>query len=184
MRAPAAAAIAMLVLASRGAVAEPLPPGSVGMWAGLVSGTGADAGRLGQGFQWGGAAAWQPMNTEQRLGWSAKTSFALGQLYDGSAPSVGDKLATMQIDFEVGIRIRPGVDPYRYLTLRGGVELLRANQVVPPKLQRAFVGAVGSIGVDQYLFGSMLLAVDVRVSQIGTGPTTIALMFGVGLTGP
>jgi hypothetical protein len=177
----ALAAVALLVPAV--AAAEPLPPGSIGLWGSLVSGTGADAGRLGQGFQWGGAAAWQPMNTNQRIGWSAKTSFAFGWMYNGSAPSVGDKLLTLQMDFEVGLRIRPGVDPNRYVTLRGGIELLRANQVLPPDMERAFVGGVASIGFDQYAYG-FLFSVDVRTSQIGTGPTSIALMFGAGKTGP
>jgi hypothetical protein len=87
------------------------------------------------------------------------------------------------MDLLLGLRVRPGLDPSRYLTLRAGGQLLRSNQVIPPTQERRFVGAVASVGVDQYAYG-FLFNIDVRVGQIGTGPTIIALMFGAGKTGP
>jgi hypothetical protein len=165
------------------AAAEPLPPGSLGLIVGAASGTGIDANRLGFGYQIGGQAAWQPMVTERRIGWAAKSSVAFGTMYDAGAASVGDTLKTLHMDLMLGLRMRPGANPSRYLTLRAGGQLLRANQVVPPSGHRAFAGAVASVGVDQYAYG-FLFNVDVRVNQIGTGPTIIALMFGAGKTGP
>ncbi len=165
------------------AAAEPLPPGSLGVIVGAASGTGVDANRLGFGYQIGGQAAWQPMATENRLGWALKSSVAFGTMYDAGAASVGDTLKTLHMDLMLGLRVRPGVNPSRYLTLRAGGQLLRANQVVPPSMQRAFAGGVASVGVDQYAYG-FLFNIDVRVNQIGTGPTIIALMFGAGKTGP
>jgi hypothetical protein len=165
------------------AAAESLPPGSIGVIVGAAGGTGVDANRLGFGYQVGGQAAWQPMATERRLGWAIRWSAAFGTMYDAGAASVGDTLKTLHMDLMLGLRLRPGLNPSRYLTARAGGQLLRANQVVPPSMQRAFAGAVASVGLDQYAYG-FLFNVDVRVDQIGTGPTIIALMFGAGKTGP
>ena len=181
----AAAAIALAALGALAApaAAEPLPPGSIGVIFGAASGTGVDANRLGFGYQIGGQAAWQPMATENRFGWALKWSAAFGTMYDAGAASVGDTLRTLHMDLMLGIRLRPGLNPSRYLTLRAGGQLLRADQMVPPSNQRAFAGAVASVGLDQYAYG-FLFNVDVRVNQIGGGPTIIALMFGAGKTGP
>lgn len=165
------------------AAAEPLPPGSIGVIVGAASGTGIDAKQFGLGYQVGGQAAWQPIDTERRLGWALRWSVAFGTMYGAQAASVGDTLKTLHMDLMLGVRFRPGQNPSRYVSLRAGGQLLRINQVVPPSMQRAFQGAVASVGLDQYAYG-FLFNVDVRVSQIGTGPTIIALMFGAGKTGP
>jgi len=178
-----ASTVCALLLASASVRAEPLPPGSIGMVVAAAGGTGVDANRLGFGYQIGGQAAWQPMATERRLGWAAKWSFVFGTMYDAGAASVGDTLLTLQMDLLLGIRVRPGANLRRYISLRGGGELLRANQLVPPQNHRAFAGAVASIGLDQYAYG-FLFNLDVRISQIGSGPTIVALMFGAGKTGP
>jgi hypothetical protein len=104
-------------------------------------------------------------------------------MYDAGAANVGDELKTLHMDLMLGLRVRPGLNPSRYLTLRAGGQLLRANQRIPPKMERAFAGGVASVGLDQYAYG-FLFNVDVQVDQIGTGPTIIALMFGAGKTGP
>jgi hypothetical protein len=180
---PALGLIGALGASGAAAAAESLPPGSLGVIVGAASGTGIDANRLGFGYQVGGQAAWQPMITENRIGWAIRWSAAFGTMYDAGAASVGDTLKTLHMDLMLGLRVRPGLDPSRYLTLRAGGQLLRANQGVPPSRSRAFAGGVASVGVDQYAYG-FLFNVDVRVDQIGTGPTIIALMFGAGKTGP
>jgi hypothetical protein len=181
MRAALLASVALL--ATTPAAAEPLPPGSLGLVLGAVSGTGADAKNLGFGYLLGASAAWQPMNTEQRVGWSAKWSVLFGTMYGANAARVNDSLLTLQMDLMVGMRLRPGVDPSRYVTFRGGGALFRANQVVPPKMQRAFAGAVASVGLDQY-FSGWLFNVDVRYSLIGSGPAEIGLVIGASKSGP
>jgi hypothetical protein len=179
-----AAAMSIVVSGVAGtAAAEPLPSGSIGLVGGAASGTGVDANRLGFGYQLGAQAAWQPMSTENRIGWAIKWSFVFGTMYDAGAASVGDTLLTLQMDLMLGLRMRPGVNPSRYVAVRAGGELLRTNQIVPPRMQRAFAGGVASVGVDQYAYG-FLFNIDVRVSQIGSGPTIIALMFGASKTGP
>ena len=177
------AAITAIAALGAPAAAEPLPPRSLGVIIGAASGTGIDANRLGFGYQVGGQAAWQPMETERRLGWGLKWSVAFGTMYEAGAASVGDTLKTLHMDLMLGVRVRPGRDPSRYLTLRAGGQLLRANQVVPPSTERAFVGGVASVGLDQYAYG-FLFNLDVRVDQIGPGPTIIALVVGAGKTGP
>ncbi len=188
MRAKTAASIAAivgsaLVAGSPPAVADSLPPGSLGLVLGAISGTGKDASRLGYGYQFGGQAAWQPMTTEQRIGWSIKGSTLFGTHLSSDAARITGELLTLQMSLMLGIRVRPGVDPSRYLTLRVGAELLRANQEIPPDNERAFFGPVASIGLDQYAWG-VLFNVDVRYGLIGDAPHEIALTVGVSLTGP
>lgn len=183
MRIAPAAAVLGVALAGAPAAAEPLPPGSLGVIVGAASGTGADANRLGFGYQIGGQAAWQPMATERRFGWALRWSAAFGTMYDAGAASVGSELKTLHMDMMLGFRLRPGPNPSRYLTLRAGGQIMRSNQQIPPTMARNFVGAAASVGVDQYAYG-FLFNVDIRVNQIGSGPTVIALMFGAGKTGP
>ena len=181
-----------LLLAAGPARAEKLPPGSIGLVGALASGTFADASRVGYGYQLGAQAAWQPMRTENRLGFSVKWSFVFGTMYNANAARVGDELLTFQMDLMAGLRIRPGTNATRYLTLRAGPQMMRTNQVIPSMdsdTKRAFLGAVASIGIDQYagipwLGGRFLYSLEAHLSQIGTGPTTLAIMFGLGKTGP
>lgn len=178
-------AFAALAIAARSARAEKLPPGSIGMVVGAASGLSADASRLGFGYQLGAQAAWQPMNTERAFGPALTWSFVFGTMYDAEAASVGDQLLTFQMDITAGVRFRLWREASRYLTVRVGGQLMRANQIVLPSMERAFVGPVASVGIDQYAFGQLLINVDVRVSQVlGDNPTIIALMFGAGKTGP
>ena len=181
------AAVSLLV-AARPAHAEALPPGSIGGFIGGVAGTGADATTLGAGYVLGAAAAWQPMTTEQRVGWSLKWAIAFATMYGAEAARIESELATQQMDLQVGIRLRPGASPRRYLTLRAGGALFRTNQVIPDRddptrSQRAFAGGIASIGIDQH-FSFWLLSVDLRYSLVGGGPGGLALVIGGSLTGP
>jgi hypothetical protein len=179
-----------LVLASIAATcapahAEPLPSGSLGVMFGGGGGTGRSARSLGLGYyQFGAQAAWQPMTTEQRIGWSAKWSFVFGTMYNAESARVSIYLRTLQLDLMAGLRIRPGVNPRRYLALRGGVELFRANEVILPGHQRAFVGPVAAAALEQYAFGAFLFNVDVRYGLIGSGPAEIALLVGASVAVP
>ncbi|MDB4961997.1 MAG: hypothetical protein JWP01_1996 [Myxococcales bacterium] len=164
------------------AAADPLPPGSLGLAVGAISGAGEDAKALGYGYLLGGQAAWQPMNTESRLGWSIKSTLLFGSMRGASAARVKDELLTLQMDVMIGLRIRAG-DQSRYLSARIGGALFRADQVIPPEMQRAFAGAVGSIGLDQY-FSGWLINIDVRYGLIGPGPATLGLVIGGAKTGP
>ena len=178
------AACVVVALASP-ARAEELPPGTIGFVFGVLSGTGADAKRLGFGFyQFGMQAAWQPQATERAWGWSVRWSTMFGTLYNGSAAQIDSQLHTMQMDLQVGLRFRPWKTPSRYLTARVGGELLRSNEPIPPLMQRAFIGGIASVGLDQYI-GGFMFDVDVRYGLIGNdGPRELALLVGVGVTGP
>ncbi|HEY5926796.1 MAG TPA: hypothetical protein VIV11_34150, partial [Kofleriaceae bacterium] len=93
---PALAATAVLcALAGHpsSARAEELPPGTIGFMFGVLSGTGADAKRLGFGFyQFGMQAAWQPQSTERRWGPSVRWGTMFGTLYNGTAAQVDSEL--------------------------------------------------------------------------------------------
>jgi hypothetical protein len=153
--------------------------------AGAGGGTGQYARSLGWGYyQFGAQAAWQPMTTEQRIGWSLKWSFLFGTMYDADSARIDLNLRTLQMDFLAGLRVRPGESRTRYLALRGGVELLRSNEPIQPDNKRAFVGPVADAGFEQYLFGAVLFNVDVRYGLIGSGPTEVALLIGASLSVP
>lgn len=175
------------MLASAPATAEPLPSGSMGVVVlGGVAGTGADNNRLGYGYVFpflSFQAAWQPMSTDRRIGYSIRWTTIFTDTYEASAAQVTD-LETMQMDLTAGLRVRPGNNPRRYVTLRGGPGLLRANQTIPPKNERAFIGGAASVGVQQYFIGTLLLLdIDVRYGLIG-GPSEIALTAGISINGP
>jgi hypothetical protein len=183
-----AAALAVVVAASP-ASGDPLPAGTIGIIAGGVSGTGADAKRLGAGFQYGGQAAWQPMSTESTWGWSIRWATLFGRIYGGNAAQIESTLQTVQMDLMTGIRFRPWSTPRRYLTARVGGQLLRANEPIATssepnaEMHRAFIGGVASVGLDQYVYNFML-NIDVRYGLIGNGPNQLALIVGLALTGP
>jgi hypothetical protein len=159
--------------------AQSLPSGSIGVLFGAGGGVGRYARSLGLGYyQFGGQAAWQPMRVEQRIGWSVKWSFVFGTMYDAESTRVSPYLRTLQMDLMAGLRLRPGQSPRRYLVLRGGVELFRANEVIKPDNQRAFVGPVAAAAFEQYLFGVFMLNVDVRYGLIGGGPAEAAVLVG------
>ena len=162
--------------------AEPLPSGSLGVLIGVGGGTGKYARSLGLGYhQFGAQAAWQPMTTERRIGWSLKWSFAFGTMYNADSARIDLYLRTLQMDFLAGVRIRPGQSRLRYLALRGGVELFRSNEPIQPDGQRKFVGPVADLAVEQYAFGAVLFNVDVRYGLIGSGPAEIALLAGASI---
>lgn len=169
--------------------AEPIPSGALGLFTGVVAGTGADAARVGVGYyQIGAQASWQPIKAERRIGWTLRWSTMFAAFYGGNAQHIDPSLRTTQMDLTLGIRVRPWTTRSRYLTLRGGGELLRANEPISTRRsmegRRSFTGATVSLGIDQYAIG-MMFNLDVRYSMIGgTGPTTLALLVGAAFVGP
>lgn len=178
-------ALVAIALLSTAAAAEPLPSGSLGVMFGAVGGTGADAKHVGAGvYQFGAQAQWQPMSTEHRIGWALRWSFVFGTMYGGDAAKIDDRLRTLQMDATIGLRVRPGADPSRYITARFGPELFRANEQIPPYNQRAFIGGVATIGLEQYVKGAILLDFDVHYGIIGNGPAEIGVLIGAAIVGP
>lgn len=173
-------AIALLATA---AAADPLPSGSIGLVGGGESGTGADAKVIGFGYNVGLMAAWQPMNTDRHIGWAVRWATLFGGLYTGSAAQIESTLRTVHMDFTAGVRYRPWASPSSYLTLRGGAEMLRTNEPLPPQMHRSFVGGIAELGVEHYI-GPALFDVDLRYGLVGSEPSNVALLFGVSLTGP
>jgi hypothetical protein len=184
MRRALAVTAVLGALASQ-AAADDLPPGSIGVVGGVVSGTGADAKRLGFGLhQFGMQAAWQPTSTDSRWGWSIRWGTLFGILYGGNAAQIDTELHTVQLDLTAGVRFRPWDTPSRYLTARVGGEMFRANEPIPPLDRRQFVGGIASVGLDQYV-GGFMFSVDVQYGLFGKdNPTELGLQIGIGLTGP
>lgn len=185
MRAAAVLALCAAGLAAAPARADSLPSGSLGIMFGAGGGTGQYARSLGIGYyQFGAQAAWQPMTTDRRLGYSLKWSFVFGTMYNAESARIDLYLRTLQMDFLAGLRFRPGDSRARYLALRGGVELFRAAEPIQPDGMRAFVGPVADAAIEQYAFGAVLFNVDVRYGLIGSGPAAIALFAGASISVP
>ena len=174
-----------LALLAATASADPLPSGSLGVFFGGVSGTGSDEKHTGYGFyQFGAMAQWQPMTTDQRVGWALRWSLVFGTLYNGDAARIDDRLRQLQMDGTIGLRIRPGSDPTRYVTARIGPELFRANEQIPPYNQRAFIGGVATLGYELYFKNTILFDFDIHYGLIGSGPSEISVLIGAALIGP
>ena len=132
------------------------------------------------------------MTTQQRLGWALRWSTLFGESLGNADAARIDTLRTVLIDATFGLRIRPWSVPGRYLTLRGGIELFRSNQEIPPTDVRVFAGPVMSAGFDQnskwWLCSinstGCLFSVDVKYGMIANGPEQISLVLSAGLAGP
>jgi hypothetical protein len=178
-----------LLLVTTAAHAEPLPSGAIGVTTGSVAGTGSDNKRVGAGFyEFGAQASWQPMTTEQRVGWTIRWAAMFGLMYGGSASHIDTTLRTVEMDLTVGLRLRPWSSVSRYLTVRAGVDLLRSNEPIPTDDSmtgsRSYVRGVASIGIDQYV-SIFLVNVDVRYVRFGSdAPAEAALMIGGAFAGP
>jgi hypothetical protein len=174
--------------AGRGAAhAEALPPGALEVFGGAISGLGADASRVGFGYQLGASAAFQPMDTSRRWNWALRWSVLFAGLYDGKAEQVNPPLRTVMMDLTAGIRFRPWSSPTRYLTARIGAGMLRANDPIIDGA-RSYVGPVSSVGFDQYI-GTLIVGFDVRYALMPmpfstSGPGQVAFVLRFGVTGP
>lgn len=177
-------ALALLAASAAMARADSLPPASFQLLGGPQSGVGVDTKRLGAGYAVGWQAAWQPMKLEQRLGWGVRWTTLFTRSWEADAARIDDALRTVAMDFTLGVRIRPGAASRRYITVRGGVELLRSNQVIPPTTSRDFVGPTASVGFEWYFRTVALMSIDVRAGMISNGPEQVALTFSAGFTGP
>jgi len=181
--------VAAVLVAASPAHAEKLPDGSIGLFTGIVSGTGADNKRIGTGWYYLGAqAAYQPTVTERSWGWTFRWSTMFWYMYGGSASHIDTTLRTVQMDLTAGLRVRPWQSVKRYLTFRAGGELLRSNEPIPndmsPSGQRVYYGGVASIGLDQYV-SSLMLSFDLRYGLVGGGgPQELAFMVGIAIAGP
>jgi len=184
-----AATVAAVLIMAKPSRADPVPSGALGVFTGVIAGTGADASRIGVGYyQIGARAAWQPMPPERRIGYTVRWSTMFAAFYGGNAQRIDPPLRTTQMDLTIGVRVRPWTTRSRYLTLRGGGELFRANEPIPTtrpmESRRSFAGATASVGLDQYAVGMMFNA-EVRYGMIGgTGPTTLAILVGAAFVGP
>ena len=181
-------ALLVAALLAGTASAEPLPSGAIGITTGAVAGTGADSTRVGAGFyEFGAQASWQPTVTERPWGWTIRWTALFGLMYGGSSAHIDTTLRTVQMDLTVGVRVRPWNSVSRYLTFRGGAELLTSNEPIVTDDSmtgtRRIVGTVASVGIDQYV-SIFMLNVDVRYSMIGTNPAELSLMIGGAFAGP
>ena len=196
MRALVVAALAL----SASARADTLPPGALGGVLCVNNGTGASAKVIGFGYCIGGQASWQPTTRGRRWGFTARISTLFGtspqkwffMTGPNSTAATLQELTTVQMDGTIGARVRPWSSVDRYLTFRVGAQVLRTNQPLPPRGssappldQRSFLGAITSVGIDQYFANAAMLSIDVRYGTLfGDSPDQIAVLAGIAVIGP
>ena len=94
------------------------------------------------------------MTTEQRLGWTMRWSTLFGMHATAAAPRRSTRrCARCRWTSRPACGSGRGATPSRYLTLRGGVELLRSNEPIATDrpIARASSAPIASVGLDQYI---------------------------------
>jgi hypothetical protein len=162
------------------AAADPHPAGSLGATIGGNAGLDSAGAAMGRGVQYGVAASWQPMGQTRRVGWSTRWSTVFGYQVGAEAAKLSSRLRTVQMELGTGVRLRPIRNDDRFVTVRAGVAVLRANETLPPDTRRDYLGPFVTAGVEQYLFGAVLVSLDLRYGMITGGPATLSLFLTVG----
>jgi hypothetical protein len=175
--------IAIAALAPRDAAAEDLPPGRLGIVAGVRSGTGELADAFGLGAVFGFEAGWQPMSTEDRVGFAARWSVLWSSFdvfgYGADPESLTGSLRVLQLDAGARIRVAPRPGTGGILSAGFGVTALRSNVPLPPDQEREYVGGYGAGGIEYLLTRRILLSVEVRYGLIFAGPGAVDVLIGV-----
>lgn len=171
---------AALALWAAPAAAEELPAGTIGAVLGAQAGSAGSYNSLGVGVAYGLAAAWQPMDDEQRIGWGVRWSVLFGYFPGAASAAVSDVLRLVELDVLARVRVAPTNRPGRYLTVGAGASLLRSSEPIQPENRRAFAGPIATFGYEHNAWGSALLGVDLRYGLIETGPASIGLLVYVG----
>lgn len=172
------AALAMPVAPAR---AEDLPPGRVSLIGGLRHGTSGVSDDIGFGWSLGVEAAWQPMTVGQRLGYAVAWSLHWAYFGEQPASRITGTIDMIQLDAAFRVRFAPTPAPGRCLTLGFGGTLLRSNERIPPDDKRAYLGPFAEIGYEHLAFGSFTATFHLRLGPIGTGPTILSGLLGLGV---
>src|SRR4051812_7364427 len=114
MRRASGGAAVLLVLTATAAADK--PQGSLGVFTGVIAGTGADNKRIGEGLYEIGAQAayYHPMRSDT-LQLTFRWSTMFGILWNGTASHIDSSLRTVQMDLTVGVRYWPTPTGRRFL---------------------------------------------------------------------
>jgi hypothetical protein len=163
------------------AQAERLPSGTIGASTVVMTGTGSTRKQLGVGFGIGFTAAWQPMRADQFIGygirWSTQFLF-FNYLDQADAARINSRLKMYQAD--LGVRARVTIAPRNFLTLGGGLALLRSTEPVVAQGTKSWAGPFGAIGFERYVLGGLLMTIDLRYGLLTQGPTSLGLSLTLG----
>ena len=177
------AALGTLGTTASTAHADPLPPAHAGLAMLISHGGGTSANDLGTGVGAAIQAGWQPMTTEQRLGWVVRWGWSRNLYGDAPAAPVTRDLELTELEMTVGARLAPTAAAGRYLTARVGAALLRSNESIPPDDTRSYVGPLGYVGYEQAFVGPIDVSIELRYSLITAGPSQVSACIGLGWSG-
>jgi hypothetical protein len=163
------------------AQSETLPSGTIGASTILMTGTGSTRKQLGVGFGVGFTAAWQPMRTDQFIGyglrWSTQFLF-FNYLDQAESARINTRLKMYQADF--GARARITIAPGNYLTLGGGLALLRSTEPVIAEGAKSWAGPFSAFGLERYVLSGLLMTIDLRYGLLLQGPSSIGVSLTLG----
>lgn len=126
-------------------------------------------------------AQWAPMALDQRVGWALTTSILWTYIaVDGRSAS--DEAALIELTFGGRLRLAPGTAPGRFVAIGGGATLTRSNTPLPPDAQRQAAGGYLEMGYEHTLARVLVLSGQARVGTLGSGPTLLTGIAGVGLS--
>ena len=147
---------------------------------GLRNGVGPTDGKIGFGWAIGVDAAWQPMGPDQRVGWSVNWSLLWAYFGEEAGARVTDTLDLLELDIGGRLRVAPRVGHPQYVFGGAGAGLIGANAPHSADQGRTDYGVYGAIGVEQGLWNTLLLTLELRTGFLGSEPTLATGLLGIG----
>jgi hypothetical protein len=191
-RRTAALALALGLASATPAVAQSQdddasPRGQWGMAAVFRRNHGAMEERYGLGYLWGFVAGYQITRPDEpfSLGLMWSTLFGRsrfwGTLSDDDPTTASGSLNYFEMSLGLRARYRVTDVPPLFLGVGGGGALMRTDQRVPPTNERQNHGGFVDGGAEIYLFGRLMVGLDVRYGLIGDAPKSTSFMLSASL---
>jgi hypothetical protein len=159
-----------------------IPNGKFGFSLGLRQNTGSLGNDYGFGWLLGIVAGYQPPFLDTRYSIGADWGVLWGRFQRDDPELVLEELFLVEMHFGLKLRAAFQETVARFITLGGGVTMLRADTPLPPDDKRSYFGPYASFGIDQYLANRYLVSLEARYGLIGSGPQsfTVLLSFHFG----
>lgn len=156
-----------------------VPSGRFGFAMGVRQGLG----QLGEDFGIGGVggieAGYHPSPVERRFSLGLHWSVLWSWFGSDDIASVAGSLTMLELGAGLRLRMVIATETPRFLTLGGGVNLLRTNVPIEACADRNCLGPYLSLGTEHFVFDTLLLGIDGRYIMLPDGPSSIAVVFSV-----
>ena len=170
--------LAVSALVPATAAGEDLPSGKIGMSMGMRQGSGQLGEDFGLGLIIGVEAHYHPTSIDRDWSMGAAWSVVRGWFGPDDTASITGSLDVLEFNFGLRVRRMLGPGLPRYFVVSSGVSMLRTNVPIASDNERVHFGPYAAIGVEQYLKGRYLFAVEARYGIIATGPGSFSFALG------